>query len=162
MNGTDPTIRMFEENLSAAEKVARRLTSSVANVAGLLPVSAERIENLSDAEQVQVDALLKRFEQLEDLMENKLFRGLALIEGEDLSALSKRDLADLMEKLGAIASASEWMLISLLRNRLAHEYPNQPERQADRLNEVGSRARILVKYLDAIRHYAIRKGHIPS
>ena len=50
----------------------------------------------------------KRFEQLVLTLQDQVFVGLAIQEGEDPRELSRRDLAELMERLQAIPSASEF------------------------------------------------------
>ena len=82
-----------------------------------------------------MDALIKRFEQLQNGLQDQLFRSLALAEGEDLRDRSRRDLAELMERLGVIESAQAWSELAVLRNRLAHAYPNDKRRQVRVLNE---------------------------
>jgi hypothetical protein len=115
------TEKIFVENLQSAERVASRLSRSTQKLAPVMLISAADIDRLDDNIQEAIDAFIKRFEQLQDIIENRLFRGIALLEQEDIYGQSKRDLTLLMEKFGIVESADQWSLLSLLRNKLAHE-----------------------------------------
>lgn len=148
---------LLAENLDAAQRVAARLRRSIGRVSAIGPMTAATIERLDPEQAETVDAFLKRFEQLVDLVGMTLFKGLAILEQEDVSRLSRRDLADLMEKLGAIPSAEPWGRVVVLRNRLAHGYPNDPVRQANRMQEALDQAPAALAALDAVAQYLARK-----
>ncbi|MGH8603530.1 MAG: hypothetical protein ACREXR_12385 [Gammaproteobacteria bacterium] len=95
---------------------------------------------------------------MQDIIEGRLFRGIAYLEQEDVTRLSRRDLTMLMEKLGAIGSADNWSRLSLLRNKLAHEYPMDAGKQAERLNEAFISAGSLVESLTKLCEYVASKG----
>ena len=67
-------------------------------------------------------------------LQDQVFIGLAIRESEEPRELSRRDLAELMERLGAIPSADQFRSFVGIRNRLAHLYPEEPDRQAANLN----------------------------
>jgi hypothetical protein len=96
--------------------------------------SIRRILPALDArQQDDIDAFLKRFEQLVLTLQDQVFVGLAMREGEDPRELSRRDVTELMERLRVIPSAGDFRELVLIRNRLAHLYPEEPERQAANL-----------------------------
>ena len=105
---------IFTENLRSAERVAARLSRSVRKLVPVMPIGAAEIDGLDEGTQESVDAFIKRFEQLQDIVENRLFRGIALLEQEDVYGKSKRDLTLLMEKFGVVKSADKWMLLMVL------------------------------------------------
>ncbi|MGH6943618.1 MAG: hypothetical protein ACREH6_05290 [Geminicoccaceae bacterium] len=86
-----------------------------------------------------IDAFLKRFEQLVATVQDQVFKGIAIAEGEDLRAMSRRDVTERMEQLGVIPSAASFREIVVTRNRLAHVYPDDPARQAAILNAAFAR-----------------------
>ena len=67
-------------------------------------------------------------------LQDQVFVGLAMREGEDTRELSRRDLTELMERLHAIPSATDFRAFVMMRNRLAHLYPEDPARPAANLN----------------------------
>ncbi|HKJ87791.1 MAG TPA: hypothetical protein VKA48_04715 [Gammaproteobacteria bacterium] len=120
--------QLLEKKLAAAELGANRLAHSLDRLSGGLPIEASRLATQDDGDLIEaIDAFIKRFEQLQDLLANRLFRGIALFEQEEVSNLSRRDPALLMEKLGVIPSAEEWARLAILRNQLTQEYPGEPE-----------------------------------
>ena len=83
---------------------------------------------------------------------------MALLEQEALAGRSRRDLTNLMERFGVVSSARRFAAIAELRNKLAHDYPNDPAKQAERLNDAYGAAPDLLRILDAIRGHVTAKG----
>jgi uncharacterized protein YutE (UPF0331/DUF86 family) len=125
---------LVDQALRAAEGCARRLRRSERQV-GLFPLTARSIEGASPEAEDGLDAFMKRFEQLVESLQDELFTAIALVGGEDVRSLSRRDVTELMERLGALPSAARFRTLVAIRNRIAHVYPDQPERQAGNLNE---------------------------
>ena len=155
------TQEIFAHNFASARRVADRLTVSVQRLDAFFPISAAVMDRLGEDTQERIDAFIKRFEQLQDIIENRLFRGLAVLEGEDLSAKSKRDLILLMEKFGILTSADDWLGLSILRNKLAHEYPGDAAKQAERLNEAFASVGELTAVLTRIEGHVLKKNLAP-
>ncbi len=154
----DEALSAFTENLESARQLAQRLSSSIARLKNVFPLSSEVINGIDEATHESLDAFVKRFEQLQDIIEGRLFRGIAFLEQEDVTRLSRRDLTMLMEKLGAIGSADDWSRLSLLRIKRAHEYPMDARKQAERLNEAFASAGSLVESLPKLCEYVASKG----
>jgi hypothetical protein len=112
------------------QRCATRLQRSVQRLRTFFPIDAGRLQKRTPAKQDEVDAFLKRFEQLVLTRQGQVFVGLAIRDGEDPRQMSRRDLAELMERLGAIPSAKQFRDFVAVRNRLAHLYPEDPTRQA--------------------------------
>ncbi|NYZ12423.1 hypothetical protein HL658_07665 [Azospirillum sp. RWY-5-1] len=148
-------------NLRSSERVAARLDRLCRDLAPLFPLTAVSVDGLPEDSVVRLDAFVKRFEQLQSTLAEGVFRGIALVEGYDPATLSRRDLADLMEKLGALASSARWTAITLLRNRLAHAYPEEPDTQAARLNEAFAATPDLLAAAAAAHRYVVAKGRVP-
>jgi hypothetical protein len=117
------------------------------------PVDVVGLQGLAPERQDEIDAFLKRFEQLVLTLQDQLFVGLAIREGEDSRELSRQDLAKLMERLRAIPSADDFRLFVGIRNRLARLYPEEPDRQAANLNAAYEAA---PRLLDAARQATAR------
>lgn len=92
------------------------------------------MQNLEPQHQDDVDAFLKRFEQLVLTLQDQVFIGLAVREGETPREMSRRDVTEVMERLGAIPSARDFRDFVSIRNRLGHLYPEDPAREAANLN----------------------------
>lgn len=113
----------------------RRLESSQVKLEPLFPLDADRLTKLEPADEEALDAFLKRFEQLVTTIQDQMFRAIALTEAEDLRGMSRRDVAERMERIGALPSADQFRSLVALRNRLSHLYPDDSGRQAAILND---------------------------
>jgi len=129
-----PEPALLRRGLAATERCAARLERSLRRPRDLLPIDPARLPALEARQQDDIDAFLKRFEQLVLTLQDQVFVGLAIREGEDTRELSRRDLTELVEYLSAIPSAVDFRAFAIIRNRLAHLYPEEPERQAANLN----------------------------
>jgi hypothetical protein len=82
-----------------------------------------------------VDALFHRYISLISVMQDRLFKSIAIVEQEDVDRISRRDLTELMEKLGALSDAGRFSEGAIARNILAHTYLSHVDDKAERLNE---------------------------
>jgi hypothetical protein len=99
------------------------------------PMDFAYFSRFNAGERIASRALLKAFEQLQDLIA-KLLRLILILENEDLTGLSARGIADRAEALQLIGNADRWSALTKLRNRLVHEYPLTEEQQFRRFLEV--------------------------
>lgn len=114
------------ERVSTGFEEARELLEPIPNSPG-------EFNRLNKVQRIATAALLKRFEQMQDLLA-RLMRTALLADGADISTLTARDIANRMEKLRALPDAARWSEAVRLRNRLAHEYPTSSAEQFDRLS----------------------------
>lgn len=149
---------IFRTSLEASWNVGRRLSYSRSSVASLFPMSPDRLDRVTEAEEERLDALLFRFSSAFSMIQDHLFKSIAIIEGEDISTSSRRDIANLMEKLGAIPSSGEITALSALRNKVSHVYPDHPEKQAEILNGIHQNAEVLLGVMRDLSAYVVRKG----
>lgn len=145
---------IFRTGLEASWNVGRRLSYSRSSVAGLFPMSPDRLDRVTDAEEERLDALLFRFSSAFSMVQDHLFKSIAIIEGEDISTSSRRDVANLMEKLGAIPSSGEITALSALRNKVSNVYPDHPEI----LSGIHRNAEVLLGVMRDLSAYVVRKG----
>ncbi len=73
-----------------------------------------------------VDQLLFRFTKLQDVLGERLIPATLAVLGESFEAWPMRDRLNRLEKLGFL-DVNQWLAWREVRNRLAHEYPDQPE-----------------------------------
>ncbi|MET0852937.1 MAG: hypothetical protein ABW020_17495 [Candidatus Rokuibacteriota bacterium] len=71
-----------------------------------------------------LDAFLKRYEELVNALQDELFKAIAIVGGEDTRGLARREVVELMDRLGAVPSAAGFRLLVAIRNRIAHSYPD--------------------------------------
>jgi len=157
-NGTDAARQLFIENFKGAHSVGLRFKLSIERLSPLFSLSNRDLDELKVEQEESLDAFLHRFNSLFSMIQDHLFRGIALLEEEDISGKSNRDRTLLMEKLGTIDSANRFAGLAELRNRLSHHYPNERKKQVERLNLAIPGAKSLLEILDGIRDYALAKN----
>jgi len=118
---------LARQALRSAEGCARRLARSQGKLAAQFPLSPARVTALPPDVEDDLDAFLKRYEQLVNTIQDELFKVVAIVGGEDVRGLARREMAELMDRLGALPSAASFRLLVAIRNRIAHSYPDDPE-----------------------------------
>jgi len=151
------SLRLLPENLEGAHRTAARLRRSLGKVTALSPITAQMVAGLDPDQAGHGGCLPQALRATRGPGRPHAVQGLAILEQEDVAHLSRRDLADLMEKLGIIPSAEDWSRVAVLRNRLAHGYPNDPARQASRMQETVDLTPTALAVFDSLAAYAVRK-----
>ncbi|MFN3844000.1 MAG: hypothetical protein ACK4RW_12195 [Rehaibacterium terrae] len=97
------------------------------------PFTAQRASALDDdpTQAERVEAFVSRFARLQDTLGDKLLTSLLRAIGETPGAAI--DNLDRAERLGWLPSADEWLAARQLRNRMVHEYVEDPAVLADAL-----------------------------
>ena len=153
-------IGILSSSLLACSKRIDKLRYSLEKNRYLFPLSIDRINNLSDAEDESIDAFILRYSQSVSMIQDQLFRGIAYAEQESLVDRSNRDKSLLMEKLGAIRSADEFGTATMLRNKFSHHYPDESFEQIARLNLLVEETEFVLTSFEDIIDYLKRKGFL--
>jgi uncharacterized protein YutE (UPF0331/DUF86 family) len=117
---------LARQALLAASACARRLERSHKKLAHRFPLTPATVAALPADAEDDLDAFLKRFEQLVNVIQDEIFKAVALLGGEDIRGLARREIAELMERLGALPSAAAFRTLVAIRNRITHVYPGGP------------------------------------
>lgn len=149
--------QLLADFLRSANKIAKRLKWSHDRLDGILPIASGDIERLSDEQEERLDAFLLRFNALTVMIQDHVTRALLLTEEEDIKDRSRKDQRLLMEKLGAFSPTFDFGSVAELRNRIAHHYPDDPDKQAEILNAVFVRSVDLLRAHDDVLDFADRK-----
>ncbi len=126
----------------------------------VLPVTGDDLSLLPLVERIASIALLKRYEQLQDML-GRLFRAYLTWELEDVRDMTRRDQANQLEKLGIVADADDWVGAAELRNRLVHEYPIDEAEQIDRVNDTWNASFGLIEAYTNLRARLAEQGLLP-
>lgn len=105
-----------------------------------------------EEEMIEFEALTGRFARLVDLLVNKFFRSVDVVEMVDSGTLI--DVVNRAEKRGMISSAKEIRLLKDLRNDIAHEY--LAEKVTELHKEVYSKVPYLLECVSSSLNYAER------
>lgn len=158
MSPAERVVRLFTDGFKAAHAVSRRLRHSQEDLASLMPLDAGRMDAFGIAEHMRLDAFIQRFQSLQDILDAQVLRGLLALEEVDLTDKTPRDVSNLLEKYGIIDAAPRWRELRDLRNTMAHEYPDEPAVQVDRLNKAYGAIDELIAVLDRVRGRVMASG----
>ncbi len=146
-------VALARQALRSAEGCARRLARSHGKLSTQFLLSAARVTALPPEVEDDLDAFLKRYEQVVNAIQDELFKVVAIVGGEDVRGLARREVAELMDRLGALPSAESFRLLVAIRNRIAHSYPDDPGRQAASLNAAYETVPDLLAAHEGVRRY---------
>ena len=96
------------------------------------------------------DQLVLRFTKLQDAMGSRLFPAVLAHLQEPYEERPMLDQLNRLEKLGYLSSVEQWNLLRAIRNRFAHDYPQDPAMRAAYLNEAVAAVPLLQDLLSRI------------
>ena len=153
MSMTERSNDRFLFLLETVEKEGRHLIGTTARLFAET-VDAAWVKRLEDQPELaeRTDAFATRFGRMQDTLGDKLIpelrRRLLETPGATLDNLNR------MEKLGLLASVTDWMEARYLRNRLVHEYMRDEAEFAGALNRAAELVLLLVGTYNAVNAYA--------
>ncbi len=137
--------------IAIANKHAERLQYAITQLSHKFPLSAVKIDHLTNEDIAVLELFTSRFAKLQDFMGTKLYPlFLKIVEQEDIDSTTFIDKLNKLEKLRIIDSAHKWKEMRNTRNHISHEYPNDPGLAATHLNAAYNMAPELLKYLATV------------
>jgi hypothetical protein len=86
-------------------------------------------------------------------MGHKLFKTILLFLKEDIEGKPFIDILNLMEKLNLIKSANIWKDLKADRNKLVHNYEDEPEQMSQTINTFYKKKDMLIGFYRDIEEY---------
>ena len=117
---------LLKEEMRVCEAHEQRLVMALGHVKQMRPITPDKIKKLSDEELGYLEVMSNRFGKLQDTMGKKLFPLVVSLSHADDSAQSFIDILNALEKAHFLDSVLEWTDLRVMRNTLAHEYPDNP------------------------------------
>ena len=154
-------IALLTEYLASGTRINAGFLQSAAIAAAFLPVTVGNIDRLNPADETAVLAFIKRFGQFEDLLGRTLKAISKIMEHGKIERLTSRDVAHRAWALGIIADEKTWSDAVRTRNALAHEYPLDPTKRADQLNNAWNARETLTTTWAAILEFIKVEGLLP-
>ena len=96
-------------------------------------IPIEEYESLNQLERFALNALIFRFSKLQDLIGVKIFRTYLDFSGFETAEKSFFDILKEIEKEG-IVDIDSWSELRELRNKIAHEYPEEIDEMVESIN----------------------------
>ena len=108
-----------------------------------------------------LDQITYRFAKLQDSMGEKILPLILELAQEPVPANATfAEKLNRLERIGAIPSAEEWKKLRVVRNALAHEYPDDPELRVSAINRFLEGAGTMSALYRFARKYAA--AHFPK
>jgi len=114
-------------------------------------LTAESKDLLTDEQVQDIDQFILRYTKLQDTMGTRLFTSILNYLYEPVDNRPMLDVLHRLEKLGLIDSIVMWQEVRLVRNRFAHDYANDPDKNAAQLNIAFESTLDLYNMLNTIR-----------
>lgn len=102
----------------------------------------------------RLESFVGKFSRMQDTLVDKLLPHFLLAVGEEPG--TALDNLRRVERLGMVSDPDQWLAMRRLRNRLVHEYVDDPAELAAALEKARETARALYKTFNGIRSYAER------
>ncbi len=112
-----------------------------------LPLSASGLASLDDEAVQDWDQLILRFTKLQDTLGARLFPSALDVLQEPYEDRPMLDKLNRLEKLGYLGSVEQWHALRVIRNRFAHDYPQDDALKAAYLNEAAEAVPVLANLL---------------
>ena len=147
---------MIQDAIRIAEIHLERLSQSAKEIE-----DSGNLEKLDfkDFENVKtIDTFIFRFMKLQDYMGNKLFKAFLIEIGDYTDNMSFIDVLDKLEKLEIINSVEDWLKLRKLRNKLAHEYPDELDEILEDIKEALKWLPELKDTYSKIKNYLLARG----
>ena len=141
------------EIIKICDRHADRLNWAMTQLQNHMPFTGQTLKHLNDVELAILDQFSTRFGKLQDLMGTKLFPAVLEITKEPGELKAFIDKLYRLEKIGAIASADDWLLMREARISFSHDYPDDQESQAASLNKAFELATQLLEVLNGIKGF---------
>lgn len=115
-----------------------------------LPLTATALNTLGDEVVQDWDQFVLRFTKLQDTIGARLFPALLDFLQEPYEDRPMLDKLHRLEKLGYLAQVDDWQTLRAIRNRFAHDYPEDDALKAAYLNEAVAAVQTLQTLLKRI------------
>ena len=140
----------------------KRINYALSKLKRFMPLKVAEYKCLNDEQVEALDQFLFRFSKLQDTIGQRLFPGILELGEEPVKTFTFLDLLNRLEQLNVIDSKEQWLTLRNLRNKLAHEYEDDPGGMTDALNFIYTSYPILTNIFSQARAYAVNKMTLTS
>ncbi len=158
---TDLAKLRFTQAWQQCERHLHHLCHALAAIRPSLPMSAGKLAALDDESVQDWDQLILRFTKLQDTMGAGLFAAALEVLQEPYEDRPMLDKLNRLEKLGYLGSVEQWQALRAIRNRFAHDYPQDDALKAAYLNEAAEAVSTLADLLARFANLAPKGSETP-
>ncbi|CAK0769545.1 conserved hypothetical protein [Gammaproteobacteria bacterium] len=133
------------------ERHSYHLFYAISSLRTVWPLTGIKYATLTDIEVQGMDQFILRFTKLQDTIGSHLLPAILQYLEEPYERRPMLDKLNRLEKLGFIYSIDKWQDLRSIRNKFAHDYPDDTEKNAAQLNLAFASAPELYAMLIAIQ-----------
>ena len=126
----------IKNTLFECELHQKRVRYALNKLKKFMPLDVNQYELLNDEDAAALDQFLFRFSKLQDAMGQRLFSDILALKEEPVKSLSFLDKLNRLEQLGIILDKNQWLAIRDIRNKVSHEYEDDPVAMCNALNHI--------------------------
>lgn len=145
---------LLENALESGDKVRTRIVATVDELSPRIPFDEPGVAAFDREASLLTDSLLMQFNNFVAIVQDQLIRTLLLSAGRHVAGMPKGGQLKQVQDMGALPREPGFDAITKARNRVAHQYPARPAKQAEILNEVVEAIPIAVKAYDALAAFS--------
>lgn len=146
-------LALIKASFELCQRHADLLQIAMQHLIPLIPIKPTMFTQMSEENLAFCDQFGTRFCKLQDMMGTKVFPQILELTYESGSFNTFIDKLNQLEKIGAIASAEQWITLREIRNRFSHEYPLTSEIHAENFNQAFSAAHTLLEIFKDIQKF---------
>lgn len=137
---------------------AEMLNYAYGQMEPLFPFTGENVRTLEKEDIARLDQYIFRFSKLQDAIGQKLFKKVLQFLGEEIHHKSFIDIFNRLEQLGVTDDYEQWSELRTIRNEISHEYDENKDELAEKLNKITGSKNILEQYLNDVLSYLKARG----
>ena len=135
--------KLVQEKILSAigecEAHIQRMEGADARLKPHIPFTVQSLPTMGDDQVATLDQFIYRFTKLQDALGTRLFPAMATLVIGDDERRPFLDTLNRLEKANVLTSVETWQSLRVLRNTLAHDYPDGLEQCVEALNLLFSR-----------------------
>ena len=126
----------LQKYFNECDKHLQRIEEAYTDIKDSIPLTVQKYQTLSKDEVQDIDQYLYRFSKLQDTLGQKLFKLILDIYEPTNEAVPFLDILNKLEQLSFLDSAKEWVNLRDKRNKIAHQYDDEPYEMTQALNDI--------------------------
>jgi len=133
----------LKKYFNECDKHLQRIEEAYADIENSIPLTVQKYKTLSKDEVQDIDQYLYRFSKLQDTLGDKIFRLVLNIYEPNNESIPFLDLLNKLEKLNFLENTKEWINLRDKRNKIAHQYDDEPFEMTQAINDILNQKDIL-------------------
>ena len=145
--------KFIKNYVDVANIHAAKLQRALNELKAVIPLTSIEFKIISSQVESSLDKMALRFGKLQDTIGGNIFPILiAIIEPHRTENYTFIDKLNFLEKKGYLPSAQWWIALRILRNQLAHEYPEGESDLTQAINLLFKKSHEVLEYWEALKN----------